>query len=418
MTPVLQLLLELAILISAAKAAGYIATRLKQPSVLGQLLVGLALGPSLIGLFEWRILDSALSHEVIFDLAEIGVIFLMFVAGLEVDLQDMLKTGRVAILAGTLGVIAPIVMGAASALLFGNSLSSSIFIGLILSATSVSISAQTLLELNVLRSKEGLTLLGAAVADDVLVILALSIFLAIGAGSAGAGGSAAGDIALVIARMAVYFGVAVAVGLLILPPLTDFVQRLRISEGVVALAIVVMLLYAWSAEVVGELAAITGAFLAGVMFGRTRHREEIEHGMHTLSYAFFVPLFLVSIGLEADMRALAGSGLAFAIVIALVAIVSKVIGCGLGARLGGMSWPQAGRVGLGMISRGEVGLIVATVGLKRGLIDEAVFVAVVIMVLATTLITPFLLRWAFARRAAESKEEHAYVAESARAGDG
>lgn len=416
MTPVLQLLLELAILISAAKAAGYIATRLKQPSVLGQLLVGLALGPSLIGLFEWRILDSALSHEVIFDLAEIGVIFLMFVAGLEVDLQDMLKTGRVAILAGTLGVIAPIVMGAASALLFGNSLSSSIFIGLILSATSVSISAQTLLELNVLRSKEGLALLGAAVADDVLVILALSIFLAIGAGSAG--GSAAGDIALVVARMVVYFGVAVVVGLFILPPLTDFVQRLRISEGVVALAIVVMLLYAWSAEVVGELAAITGAFLAGVMFGRTRHREEIEHGMHTLSYAFFVPLFLVSIGLEADMRALSGAGLAFAVVIILVAVVSKVAGCGLGARLGGMSWPQAGRVGLGMISRGEVGLIVATVGLKRGLIDEAVFVAVVIMVLATTLITPFLLRWAFARRAAASKEERAYVAESARAGDG
>lgn len=415
MTPILQLLLELAILITAAKAAGHIATRLKQPSVLGQLLVGLALGPSLIGLFEWRILNSALSHEVILDLAEIGVIFLMFVAGLEVDLQDMLKTGRVAILAGTLGVIAPILMGAASALLFGYALSPSIFIGLILSATSVSISAQTLLELKVLRSKEGLALLGAAVADDVLVILALSIFLAISAG-----GNAASDIALVIARMAVYFVVAVAFGLVILPRLTDLVHRLRISEGVVALAIVVMLLFAWSAEVVGELAAITGAFLAGVMFGRTRHREEIEHGMHTLSYAFFVPLFLVSIGLEADVRALTGAGLAFAIVIVLIAIVSKVIGCGLGARLGGMRWPQAGRVGLGMISRGEVGLIVATVGLKRGLIDEAVFVTVVIMVLATTLVTPFLLRWAFARHATESKKskEIAYVAESARAGDG
>ncbi len=415
MTPILQLLLELAILIAAAKAAGYVATRLKQPSVLGQLLVGLALGPSLIGLFEWRILDSALSHEVILDLAEIGVIFLMFVAGLEVDIQDMLKTGRVAILAGALGVIAPIVMGAGSALLFGNALPASIFIGLILSATSVSISAQTLLELNVLRSKEGLALLGAAVADDVLVILALSIFLAIGAGSAG--GNAAGDIVIVIARMALYFAGAVGVGLFILPRLTDVVHRLRISEGVVALAIVVMLLYALSAEVVGQLAAITGAFVAGVMFGRTRHREEIEQGMHTLSYAFFVPLFLVSIGLEADVRSLAGAGVVFAVVIVLVAIVSKVIGCGLGARLGGMSWPQAGRVGLGMISRGEVGLIVATVGLRRGLIDETVFVAVVIMVLATTLVTPFLLRWAFARRAAASKETP-YVAESARAGDG
>ncbi|MGQ9904845.1 MAG: cation:proton antiporter [Anaerolineae bacterium] len=417
MTPILQLLLELAILIAAAKVAGYVATRLKQPSVLGQLLVGLALGPSLIGLFEWRILDSALSHEVILDLAEIGVIFLMFVAGLEVDIEDMLKTGRVAILAGTLGVIIPILMGAGSALLFGNTLPASIFIGLILSATSVSISAQTLLELNVLRSKEGLALLGAAVADDVLAILALSIFLAVGAGSAGASGNAAGDIAIVIARMALYFASAVGIGLFILPRLTDLVHRLRISEGVAALAIVVMLLYALSAEVVGQLAAITGAFLAGVMFGRTRHREEIEQGMHTLSYAFFVPLFLVSIGLEADVRSLAGSGVVFAVVIVLVAIVSKLIGCGLGARLGGMSWPQAGRVGLGMISRGEVGLIVATVGLRRGLIDETVFVSVVIMVLATTLVTPFLLRWAFARRAVESREVP-YVAESARTGDG
>ncbi len=416
MTPILQLLLELAILIAATKAAGYVATQLKQPSVLGQLLVGLALGPSLIGLFEWPVLDSALSHEVILDLAEIGVIFLMFVAGLEVDIQDMLKTGRVAILAGTLGVVTPIVMGAGSALLFGNALSPSIFIGLILSATSVSISAQTLLELNVLRSKEGLALLGAAVADDVLVILALSIFLAIGAGSAGAG-NAAGDIAIVIAKMALYFAGAVGIGVFILPRLTDLVHRLRISEGVVALAIVVMLLYALSAEVVGQLAAITGAFLAGVMFGRTRHREEIEQGMHTLSYAFFVPLFLVSIGLEADVRSLAGSGVVFALVIVLVAIVSKVIGCGLGARLGGMSWPQAGRVGLGMISRGEVGLIVATVGLRRGLIDETVFVTIVIMVLATTLVTPFLLRWAFARRVSEPREI-TYVAESARTSDG
>ena len=410
MTPILQLLLILAILITAAKGAGYLATRLKQPSVLGQLLIGLVLGPSLLGLFQWNVLDEHLSQEVVFELAEIGVIFLMFVAGLEVDIREMLRAGRVAVLAGAMGVITPIVLGAGVSLLFNYPVPESLFIGLILSATSVSISAQTLLELKVLRSKEGLALLGAAVVDDVLVILALSIFLAVGTGVAST--NVAGDIALVIVRMVAYFAVALGVGLFVLPRLAEVVNRARISEGILALAIVVMLVFAWSAEVVGQLAAITGAFLAGVMFGRTHHREEIERGMHTLSYAFFVPLFLVSIGLEADVRTLAGSGLVFAAVIIVVAVASKVIGCSIGARLGGMAWPEAGRVGLGMISRGEVGLIVASVGLQRGVIDDAVFVIVVIMVLATTLVTPLLLRWAFAQK------ETANVSEPARVSDG
>jgi Kef-type K+ transport system membrane component KefB len=287
---------------------------------------------------------------------------------------------------------------------FGFSLVQSAFIGLTLTATSVSISAQVLLELGLLRSREGLALLGAAVVDDVLVILLLSFFVA----TQGAGG--AEQIIAVIGRMLLFGAIALGVGI-VLPQITARIKRLPITEGVLAWAIVVTLLYAWAAEEIGQLAAITGAFTVGIFFGRTAQRQEIIHGMHALAYAFFVPLFLVSIGLKADIRQLQGSVIGFTLLFVLIAMVSKLVGSGLGARLAGMTGQQSVRVGAGMISRGEVGLIVATVGLQRGLIGTDLFSVVVVMVLATTLVTPILLRWLFSSR------EVAHVSEPARIGD-
>ena len=156
------------------------------------------------------------------------------------------------------------------------------------------------------------------------------------------------------------------------------------------------MLFAWSAEVVGGLAAITGAFIAGVGFGRSRLRDEIERDMHTITYAFLVPIFFVSIGLKTNARLLAGPDVVFALVLVLVAVISKVIGCGLGARLGGFTNRESLRVGVGMISRGEVGLIVATVGVDAGLIKTELFSVVTFIVLVTTLVTPLLLRLTFA----------------------
>lgn len=404
MTPILQLLLELAILIFAAKLGGLVSLRLRQPAVLGQLVVGLILGPTFLGLFQLSIFDSALSEETVYELAEIGVIFLMFLAGLEVDPKELLSSGRVSVLAGVLGVIVPLALGAVLALGFGFSLVQSAFIGLTLTATSVSISAQVLLELGLLRSREGLALLGAAVVDDVLVILLLSFFVA----TQGAGG--AEQIIAVIGRMLLFGVIALGVGI-VLPHITARIKRLPITEGVLAWAIVATLLYAWAAEEIGQLAAITGAFTVGIFFGRTAQRQEISHGMHALAYAFFVPLFLVSIGLKADIRQLQGSVIGFTLLFVLIAMVSKLVGSGLGARLAGMTARQSVRVGAGMISRGEVGLIVATVGLQRGLIGTELFTVVVVMVLATTLITPILLRWLFSSR------EVAHVSEPARIGD-
>jgi len=213
MTPILQLILELVIVIAAAKAAGLLSNRLGQPAVLGEILVGLILGPSVLNLPGWPFITDAHLAETIAHLAEIGVILLMFIAGLEVDLGQMRKAGRVVLLAGVFGVIVPLLMGLGTALPFGYDLTQAAAIGLLLTATSVSISAQTLLELRVLRSKEGIALLGAAVVDDVLVILVLSIFLSV----AGGGGGGLFGILILIGRMVLFLALFSVLGWLFLP---------------------------------------------------------------------------------------------------------------------------------------------------------------------------------------------------------
>lgn len=384
----LQFTLALAIVVAAAKAAGYLSGRLGQPAVLGELLIGLILGPTLLDMLSWPILGSGQLAETFHQLAHLGVLLLMFVAGLEVDLKAMLQTGRPAVLAGSIGVVAPVLLGGLVALPFGFSLLESVSIGLILAATSVSISAQTLMELGVLRSRVGLALLGAAVVDDVLAILLLSLFLAV---ATGAGGGAMA-LVWVLVRMVAFLGLASALGVLVLPRLLAFIGRLPISEGLLAATFVVALLYSWAAEALGGVAAITGAFLAGVLIARSPLRRAIEGGMHALTYAWLVPVFFVSIGLGVDATTLKVSDLWLELAIIGVAILSKVLGAGLGARLGGFANRDALRLGVGMASRGEVGLIVAAAESEAGLIGDRIFAVAVLMILATTILTPLMLR--------------------------
>jgi Kef-type K+ transport system membrane component KefB len=389
----LQLTLALAIIILAAKAGGYIAVRLRQPAVLGELLVGLILGPTVIDLVHLPFVsDPELLHEEINNLAALGVVFLMFMAGLEIELGEMLHSGRASVLSGILGVVAPLFMGAIAAMPFGYSNQAAWFIGIILTATSVSISAQTLLELGVLRTREGLTLLGAAVVDDVLVLIVLSIFLTLGGSASGEG-----SIIIIVGKMIAYLALSAALGWFVLPGIVKWIDRQPISEGLTAIVLFIILMFAWSAEVMGGLAAITGAFIAGVGLGRSHLRDKIESKMRVITYGFLVPIFFVSIGLEANLRAITGSLLPFLIVLFVVAVLSKVIGAGLGARLAGLNNASSLRVGVGMISRGEVGLIVAGIGVRQGIISQEVFTVVVVLVLLTTLITPLLLRYVFPR---------------------
>jgi Kef-type K+ transport system membrane component KefB len=396
----LQLILLLLIILPASKLAGYLSIRLGQPSVLGELLMGVLLGPTVLDLLHIHAFDGNGSlPEFIKELGEIGVLLLMFMAGLELNMGEMKKTGKVAFLAGTLGVLVPVSLGWMVGILFGLEQQTAIFLGLTLGATSVSISAQTLMELNVLRSRVGLGLLGAAVFDDILVIFLLSIFfgLADGMGDFSA-------VAFVLARMILYLALAIAFGVWVLPYLTRWVRNLPVSQNILALAIVAIFAFSLAAELIGGMAAITGAFLAGLMFARLPDRELVEQRVGALAYGFFVPIFFVDIGLATDLGSV-GSVFLLALFLLLVSILGKLLGAGGGAWLAGYSPLESMQLGAGMVSRGEVGLIVASVGVGAGLISQSVLSAVVSMVVLSTLITPPLLRYLFQRQSGSSNKE-------------
>jgi Kef-type K+ transport system membrane component KefB len=392
MSSFLQLALALAILIAAAKAGGLLSYRLGQPSVLGELLVGILLGPSLFNFLNISFFTDEHLPEVIHEFAEIGVMMLMFLAGLELHPSDLLKSGKVSALAGSLGVIIPLLLGIGLVLIFPISTQEAIFLGLVLSATSVSISAQTLMELQVMRSRVVISLLGAAVFDDVLVVLGLSIFSALVATSGGGGLS---QVLIIIIQMALYLIIASALGFWLIPILSKKIDDQPISQGLIAFTLVCLLLFGWAAEVFGNMAAITGAFLAGLIFGRSSVREDVEHGIVVIAYGLFVPIFFIDVGLKANVRDLTGESFWLFAVMAILAVAGKVLGSGSGALLGGMKRIEALQLGIGMMSRGEVGLIVASVGISLNIIDQAAFSAVVGVVILTTLLTPPLLRLSF-----------------------
>ena len=401
MSHLLQLLALLSLMVAGAKLAGAAAVRVGQPAVFGEILIGLLLGPTVVNVLEWPVfVTAAVPHlagvapaplmAVVQDLADVGVILLMFVAGLETDVDEMRRTGHVAFWSAAGGVVLPMAGGIATAAAFGMPIFwEAIFVGTILTATSVSISAQTLMELGVLRSKEGSTILGAAVIDDVMGLVVLSIVVAF----AQASDPGVVQILAIVLRMAAFFVAALLVGRHF-ERIAAWGDRLGVSQGLLATVTVIAFVYAWAAEYVGGVAAITGSYVAGVLLTQTSFKKRIDAGVHPLTYSVLVPIFFISIGLRANGRDL-GAHAAFTIALVLVAIGAKAIGCGALARICGFSPRESLRVGVGMISRGEVGLIVAGYGLGHGLISQDVFSASVIIVLVTTMITPPLLRLVF-----------------------
>ncbi|GAB4481680.1 MAG: cation:proton antiporter [Anaerolineales bacterium] len=402
MTPFLQLTLAIAIMISLAKLCGYLSYRLGQPAVLGELLVGILLGPSLIDFFHLSFITDQHLHEVIRELAELGVMLLMFLAGLELHISELLKSSKVALLAGVLGVLFPLGLGAGAGVLFDLAPKNSLFLGLTLAATSVSISAQTLMELGRLRSKIGFGLLGAAVFDDILVVLGLSTFTALATANSG-DQSGVVMILSTLVRMALFIVITSVIGYFLLPKTSLRIFSLEISQGLISFVFVTILLFGWMAEMLGKMAAITGAFLAGLWFARTSLRERIFSGVSTIAYGIFVPIFLVDVGLNADIKTLVGANFWLFLVLFTVAVVGKILGSALGAILSGYSPLEALQLGVGMSSRGEVGLIVASVGIAEGYLTTASFSAIVGVVIATTLMTPPLLRYLIQREAMQPK---------------
>ena len=410
MSEFLILIFGIMVVLAAAKLGGYISVRLGQPSVLGELMAGLILGPTVLNMLHaWPMFAE--SHAIMLDghevllieeslihLAEFGVLLLMMLAGLELHLSELLKSGKVASLSGTLGVLVPVVAGYGTAVAFGVGRNEAIFIGLALSATSVSISAQTLMELKVLRSRVGLSMLGAAVFDDILVILLLSI-----ASIAVVGQGGLETIGITVLRMFAYLVVACLVGAFVLPWLTIKVSEMHLNQGMVTFGLITCLFFSWSAEFVGGIAPITGAFIAGLFLARTPFKNEIEHGIAAMAYALFVPIFFVNIGLGVNLRAISGSAWIFAIVLTAVAVFSKIVGCGFGGRIGGLTNRESLQLGIGMVSRGEVGLIVAAFALAQGILSQDAFSITVFMVIIATLVTPPMLRASFPKNANNAK---------------
>lgn len=375
-----MLLIALAAILIAAKLSGDLATRWGQPPVLGQLVAGLGLGLAYAALRPGAPLPAAPELTAF---AEIGVVLLMFRAGLETDWPQLRATGRAATLAACAGVALPLAVGWATGLAFALPGVEALFVGIILTATSVSITAQTLMELGSLRTVEGSTVLGAAVIDDVIGLLVFSFAVAF----TGAGAS---DLAGVVLPLAAFFLVAFGLGGRVLPWIVERSERLRGAEAPVAVALAAAFGLAALAQVSG-VAAITGAYVAGLLLNRHGRFEPVAEKVRIVGDAVFVPIFLVKTGMDARVEQL-GTVAVFVAALTAVAIVTKVLGCGVGARVAGLTTRQSLVVGVGMISRGEVAVIVAGLALSAGTITSQIFSAAVVVVLATTLVTPPLLR--------------------------
>jgi Kef-type K+ transport system membrane component KefB len=377
-------ILSLILILVVARAGGILSLRIGQPTVLGQLLVGLILGPTLL---NW-----VRPTQTLADMAEIGVILLMFIAGLETDLPALRKAGGPALLVAAGGVALPLIAGTWYAARTGSPFINALFVGTILTATSVSISAQTLMEIGRLRSHEGAIILGAAVIDDVIGIVVLTLVI-------GASTHAAGALLPLALKLIGFFIVAAFIAPRLLPPLIHFAERNDTSEMLLTSALVVCLLFALGAEWAG-VAGITGAYVAGILFAQSDVRRRVSSRTQVLAYSLFVPIFFANIGLNAQLRGL-GSSVASLVWLVVIAILGKIVGCGVMALLSRSRPVQALRIGIGMISRGEVALITAAIGLHAGLLDQATYAAMVVMVLATTIVTPPLLKLAFAGRRPE-----------------
>jgi len=389
----MSFLIQSVVVLVSVLLAGQISRRLGQPSVLGQLLVGVLLGPALLGWVE--------ATPVIKAVAEVGVILLMFLAGLETNFEDIRKSALAATLVAIFGVALPFVGGWLTAGAYGYPGATAVFTGVLLVATSVSISAQTLREMGRLHDRAGVTILAAAVLDDVLGILVLSVVLgSVGgdmAAATGGHGHGADPIGILLLKIAGFFVAAILVGWKVLPPIVKWVSRFEAATAAISIAISVALAYAYAAEMLG-LAGIIGAYVAGMMLGMTDFRRRLMHEAEQVAYAYFVPFFFVSVGLTVQLKGISGSFAIFIAVLSAVAILTKLVGGGLGALLGGFKFRDAMGVGAGMIARGEVGLIVAAIGLERGLLENQLYTAMIIVSLLTTLFTPPLLKLIFADR--------------------
>lgn len=378
-------LLSIALILISTKVLGLFSKKIKLPQVVGALIAGVIMGPACLGWIH--------NTEMLSCLSEIGVIVLMFAAGLETDINELKRTGKASFLIALIGVIVPLLGGAAAAYFFndsvdGNKMLQNIFIGIILTATSVSITVETLKEMGKLSTPAGNAILGAAIIDDILGIIALTMVISMADSSV-----SIGMVLLKILGFFVFTFVAAVGYHYAFKKWTDN-NPVKLRRYVV-ISFAFCLVLAYCAEEFFGVADITGAFFAGLAISGTKKADYVTKRFDTLSYLLLSPIFFASIGLKVVLPKMNLEIVLFTVIICLVAVLTKVIGCGLGAKICKYSNKEALQIGVGMISRGEVALIVANKGEAVGLMSDKFFAPIVIMVVLTTIITPVLLKVVF-----------------------
>src|SRR5882724_2689287 len=414
MSSVLQLALLVAILLPAGKIGASLCSRFGIPAILAELLIGIVLGPGALNILHLRMFEGGQATGALLLLAQIGGMVLMFIAGIETDVDRMREASLTAFMVALSGVIWPFLLGAGVGHLFGLSWTTACFLGGALTATSVSISARTLMDAGKMSSPEASVILGAAVIDDVMGLFVLAFLAASVTSTKGEafGLAATGSVWLqqklapaashpLLVQMAaisicvtVFFVVGYGAAKRWLDPMILQLRKLTANEAVPSCVLALVLVYAISAEWLGSVAGITGAYLLGYVFAESEYKVDVERSFYALGHGLLIPLFFVSIGLSSDYRALTGHWTLMLLVL-LVAVVGKLVGCGFAALASGMDWVRSLRIGCGMISRGEVGLIVTAMGASSGIFGRSEVAVMVAVVLLTTLLTPLALRAAF-----------------------
>ncbi|MCI8608208.1 MAG: cation:proton antiporter [Firmicutes bacterium] len=375
-------LVSIAIIMLTTKILGDLTKRVNMPQVVGALLAGVIIGPTCLGLIA--------ETEFISYTAEIGVILLMFLAGLDTDIEEIKKNSIACMVIACIGVAVPLVGGAACYYFFFEAGETSyegilkaVFVGVVLTATSVSITVEALREMGKLEGRVGNAILGAAVIDDIIGIIVLTVVSSMKDTSISIGS--------VLIKIVLYMVCMAVLGLVI----THFRNIIDLNwkkQRITTYTVAICLLIAFASEYFFGVADITGAYLLGLFLSKNKIKNEIARKITVPSYLFFSPIFFASVGLKVNLDGLTQQTIIFSLLLLTIAVLTKIVGCGLGARICGFSNRESLQVGVGMVSRGEVALIVSQKGYAMGLLDASLFPPIVLVVIATTIITPIVLK--------------------------
>lgn len=402
----MEIFRNLAIIIFAAEFMGLLAKRCKAPQVVGQIIAGLLIGPAIFNIVQ--------PSDFLNQMAEIGVVLLMFSAGLETDLKELIRTGPLALAVACVGVAVPLLGGFVlfSLLMYGgfpeigsNEFFRALFIGSIMTATSVTISVQTLRELGHLKGKIGTLILSAAIIDDVIGIIVLTFVISLSGGDT-SGNSSIGK---VLIQILLFFVVTIGVGILVYKLFKLLNKKYEHRRRIPIFGLAFALLMSFVAEEFFGIADITGAYAAGIILSSIKDSDYVAQKMDISSYMIFGPIFFVNIGLKTSFADMTGELIVFSILFVIVSLITKVIGCGFTAKLAKNSWKDSLKVGVGMMTRGEVALIVASKGLNVGLMDQKYFVAVILLIICSSIVTPIILKLLYKGEPLPGEEKPAKV---------